>query len=95
MSRGLGTLQRYLFQAMRHSGKPLTFAEIVETAYPPEPDEYLPVSWEIRSLRRALYTMVEDNGIIRTGEGGPADPYRYCINPMIIGSDDQSGQRVT
>jgi hypothetical protein len=83
MSRGVGMLQRYLFQAMRHSGKPLTFAEILETAYPPEPHEYQPVSWEIRSLRRALYTMVKDNGVTRTGAGGPADPYRYCINPII------------
>jgi hypothetical protein len=75
-------LQQYLLQAMRSSGKPLTFAEIVETAYPPEPHEYQPVLWELRSLRRALYTMVKDNGVIRTGAGGPADPYRYCINPI-------------
>jgi hypothetical protein len=27
--------------------------------------------------------MVKDDGVIRTGAGGPADPYRYCINPII------------
>ena len=95
MSRGPGTLQQYLFQAMRHSGKPLTFAEILETAYPPEPHEYQPVLWELRSLRRALYTMVKDDGVIRTGAGGPADPYRYCINPIIEAVIRAQEQRVT
>ena len=95
MSRGPGTLQQYLFQAMRHSGKPLTFAEILETAYLPEPHQYQPVLWELRSLRRALYMMVKDDSVIRTGAGGPVDPYRYCINPIIEAVIIAQEQRVT
>ena len=83
MSRGPGTLQRYLFLTLRQSDKPLTFAEILKMAYPPEPHEYQPVSWEIRSLRRALYKMVKDNAVLTIGTGGPADPHRYCIHPII------------
>ena len=55
----------------------------------------LPVLWELRSLRRALYTMVKDDGVIRTGAGGPADPYRCCVNPIIEAVIRAQQQRVT
>jgi hypothetical protein len=39
--------------------------------------------------------MVKDDGVIRTGAGGPADPYRYCINPIIEAVIGAQEQRVT
>jgi hypothetical protein len=83
MSRGLGRLQRYLFVTLRQSDKPLTFAEILKIAYPLEPHEYQPVSWDIRSLRRALHKMVKDGAVLALGAGGPADPHRYCPHPIL------------
>jgi hypothetical protein len=84
MSRGPGKLQRYLFQTLSvKPDTPLSFAEILQIAYPSEPYEYRSGSSEIRSLRRALHTMVRDKIVLALGAGGPADPHRYCINPML------------
>jgi hypothetical protein len=84
MSRGPGKLQHYLFVTIRHSGTPLTFAEILKLAYPPEEPYWPPLPWEIRSLRRALHKMVKDKVVLTVGAGGPGDPYRYCIHPMLV-----------
>jgi len=84
MSRGLGVLQRYLFSTLARDGEPLTFAEILKLAYPPEPHERRPLSYEIRSLRRALHKMVKDEAVLTIGAGGPSNPYRYCLNPAVL-----------
>ena len=84
MSRGAGKLQQYLFLTMHRSGKPLTFAEIVKLAYPLDSPSRPPQAWEIRSLRRALQKMVKDSIVLTDGVGGPGDPHRYSINPMVL-----------
>jgi hypothetical protein len=38
----------------------------------------------VRSLRRAMKSLVDDHSLIAIGEGGPADPKRYWLNPMMI-----------
>jgi hypothetical protein len=72
---------RYLFGVIRHTGRPMTFAEIRKVAI--GNDGWLSFSEE-RSLRRALQTMVRDEGIIALGSGGRADPHRYSINPLVF-----------
>jgi hypothetical protein len=79
MSRGMGYVQRYIFELLRHTKKPMTFTEIRDIA---EPLHML--YSEQRSFRRALRCMVADGGIMTIGKGGPADPYRYCVHPMIL-----------
>jgi hypothetical protein len=32
--------------------------------------------------------MVDDRLIVLLGAGGRGDPYRYCINPMLLQPDD-------
>ena len=85
MSRGPGKLQRVLFQIIRDSSEPKTFAQLrggdVDPVYE-------------RSCRRALKHMVDDNIILTLGKGGPADPHRYYVNPLLsiaaeVLSDDQ------
>jgi hypothetical protein len=84
MSRGPGQLQKYLFLTIHRSGKPLTFGEIVKLAYPLDAPNRPPQAWKIRSLRRALHKMVKDNIVLASGVGGPGDPHRYSINPMVL-----------
>jgi hypothetical protein len=77
--------------------EPRTFEEILGIAFPPgEP----PRKSEIRSLRRALQRLVGDNrggGLIKVGNGGPGDPYRYVFNPIWVamaGTKDAYEQRL-
>jgi hypothetical protein len=28
--------------------------------------------------------LVDENSLICLGNGGPAEPHRYCINPMLL-----------
>jgi hypothetical protein len=83
MSRGLGALQRVLWQTIRRHDRPMTFAEIRAEAIGGD-DVELTASFE-RSLRRALHRMVEGGGLIAIGDGGRSDPHRYFIHPLIIG----------
>jgi hypothetical protein len=92
MSRGLGYVQQYLIRHLRHSKKPMTFADILARAFPEgsyEADMAKALGSgqvaRIRSLRRAMKSLVDDNMLIAIGEGGPADPKRYWLNPMMIG----------
>lgn len=75
MSRGHGCLQRYLFEVLAH--KPMTFAEIRKVA---ACEGYPTVE---RSLRRSLRKMVDDKTVVTTGRGGPGDPSRYEISPLL------------
>ena len=48
-----------------------------------------------RSLRRALQRMVSDGGVIAIGGGGPADPYRYFMDPLLIAIASKSRKKDT
>jgi hypothetical protein len=78
MSRGAGYLQRYLFGLL--NGKELTFAEIIRIAKPHEVT-YMPHL--VRSMRRSLRKMIDDQVVIALGRGGPGDPHRYAVHPML------------
>ena len=74
MSRGPGKLQLLLFQLINDSSEPKTFAELRGGDVGPVLE---------RSCRRALKSMVDDNVILQLGKGGPSDPHRYRVNPML------------
>jgi hypothetical protein len=91
MSRGPGYMQQYLFRLLRHSDKPMTFVNILARAFPEGSYEAGMVKAlgpgnvaRVRSLRRAMKGLVDDNAVIAIGEGGPADPKRYWVNPMMV-----------
>jgi len=84
-------VQRYLFRLVRDSNKPMTFANILARAFPEGSYEADMVKAlgpgnvaRVRSLRRAMKSLVDDNMLIAIGDGGPADPKRYWANPMMI-----------
>jgi hypothetical protein len=82
----MGVLQRYLMDLVRD--QPMSFEEILGVAYSPSRP---PRKSEVRSLRRALQRLVGDNragGLIKVGNGGPGDPYRYVFNPIWVGTKD-------
>jgi hypothetical protein len=86
MSRGLGKLQRALWEAILMHGKPMTFEDIrvvVRQVNGWDEGEKLPQPFE-RSLRRALHRMVKNDGLIAIGDGGPDEPFRYFIHPLWI-----------
>jgi hypothetical protein len=86
MSRGLGRLQRGLWETIQQHGKPMTFEEmraVIRQVFEMEDGAKLYPPFE-RSLRRALHRMVDNGGLIAIGSGGRADPYRYFMHPMVI-----------
>ena len=87
MSRGPGWLQHALFNLIRGSDKPVTFAEmrahILQDLGVNDPDTKLKSSFE-RSVRRALQRLTEDGTLMALGEGGPSDARRYCLDPMMV-----------
>ena len=86
MSRGLGRLQNALVVTIRLRREPMTFADI-RTFILQERGEVgskLCVSFE-RSLRRALHSLVRDKLLMIIGRGGPGDPSRYFLHPLLIG----------
>jgi hypothetical protein len=89
MSRGHGYLQRALFEAVAHNDKPITFSEIRRIVLRDGFDEHDPKAklnpvFE-RSLRRSLKALTDDSTIMALGEGGPGDPKRYWLNPLLVG----------
>jgi hypothetical protein len=91
MCRGLGKLQRFWIKVAASDesvSKPWTFDELCRSAFPEayEPSMEMRPSFK-RSLRRALKKLVDDQNIIPLGAGGPSNPYRYCINPMLLPAD--------
>jgi hypothetical protein len=86
MSRGLGRLLRWLWLIIQWHGKPMMFEDIravMRKELEVEDGTKLYSSFE-RSLRRALQRMVSDGGLIAISGGGPADPYRYFMDPLLI-----------
>jgi hypothetical protein len=58
----------------------MTFAEIMD----PPPDHGCGHHPQfIRSVRRALRKMIDDGAVVTVGKGGPGDPFRYCLNPLL------------
>jgi hypothetical protein len=82
MSRGLGRMQRVLFETIRRHGQPMTFDELRIEAIGDDGGR-LRGAFE-RSMRRALHRMVSDGGLIAIGGGGRADPFRYFVHPMVM-----------
>jgi hypothetical protein len=77
MSRGLGKLQRFLFGFIKTH--PLTtFAELLGG----DDGELAP--HVIRSARRALRKLIDDGAVVTVGAGGPREPYRYSLSPMLF-----------
>jgi len=88
MSRGLGKLQRF-WLAVAAKGGVWTFDEICRSAWPEAYEPGFEMSSSLkRSLRRALKKMVDEHTLIALGNGGPADPFRYCINPSLFSTND-------
>jgi hypothetical protein len=85
MSRGPGILQQYIFQqltiAFRRNDTLLRFADLVAVA---KGDEETFGPHFKRSLRRALLKMVDGGVVIAIGRGGPRDPHRYRISPLMV-----------
>jgi hypothetical protein len=90
MSRGLGVLERILFQTIQRHGKPMTFGEIRAEAIGDELDVRLSASFE-RSIRRALHGMTK-KGLLAIGGGGRADPFRYFMDPILIAMASNSAE---
>jgi hypothetical protein len=79
----LGKMQNALMATIRQHGKPMTFAEMRATASD-QPGVKLRPSFE-RSVRRALHSLTTNNMLIAMGDGGPGDPLRYFLHPLLIG----------
>lgn len=84
MSRGLGKWERTLLMLIRAYGKPVTFDVIRSGAIESFGEKFTP-SVE-RAMRRALHGLVGKTMVIELGDGGRAEPFRYFIHPMVIGS---------
>jgi hypothetical protein len=44
-------------------------------------------------MRRALHRLADTNLLIAMGDGGPGDPLRYFIHPLMIGMMDDTPER--
>ena len=87
MSRGPGILQRVLFRTIHNARKPMTFneirASILQELGANDPDAKLRPAFE-RSLRRSLKALADDGALMALGEGGPGDPKRYWLDPLMV-----------
>jgi hypothetical protein len=77
MSRGPGKMQRVILKSLLEKAEPATFAELCGGSV----GDLHPSA--VRSARRALAAMVRDGAVITIGSGGPADPFRYALHPLI------------
>jgi hypothetical protein len=83
MSRGIGNLQRLLYQIIRdhRHQRPMTFAEIrmhlVEGGGEPWPALD-------RSARRALAGLAREGYVVAIGPGGVQRPHHYCVHPSSL-----------
>jgi hypothetical protein len=88
MSRGPGRMQRALFVLVRRHGKPMTFREMcisfMQANGENSPDTKLIKPTFQRSMRRALKKMVDDGSLMALGDGGPGDPKRYWLDPLMV-----------
>ena len=85
MSRGPGKMQRWLVCILIYSGREtMTFAEIRASILKAW-DNRFPSLYPAmeRSLRRALKRLADDEIVLAIGDGGRADPTRYCLHPLF------------
>lgn len=103
MARGPGYMQRYLLRVIGQSDKPMTFADLAARAFPEnsfEADMTKALSASnvarVRSLRRALCKLCDNDFLLSIGKGGRRDPRRYCLDPMFaaIAGSEEDYQRV-
>jgi hypothetical protein len=95
MSRGPGNLQRLLLAIISQQAKPMTMAEIVtflmQQTGVNDPDRKAHPT-VLRKLYRSLKALCDVGAVVALGDGGPGDPKRYCLNPLIApigGSKEQ------
>jgi hypothetical protein len=95
MSRGFGRTQRALFLIVRGSERPITFAEIcgrlLQACGVNDPDNTLKPTFQ-RSYRRALKRLLDQDYVMAFGEGGPGDPRRYCLSPLLAAVIGKKGE---
>jgi hypothetical protein len=79
-----------IFGTIAEHGEPMTFGELRDIAFPQGTYEgdmarILGPSnvGRVRSLRRAIQSMVKSETLVAIGKGGRADPQRYNIHPFI------------
>jgi hypothetical protein len=97
MSRGLGRWQNAFLSTIRVYRRPLTFEDflvILRQGQGVKPG-VKPKRSFARSLRRALQTLVRNQLLITIGKGGPGDPFRYFLHPMLVGMTDDADLRRT
>ena len=95
MSRGIGRTQRQIKHILQrasdaHLGM-LRFAEIravfiMQAGGNPKVDRMNP-NFE-RSLKRSLKALVNSGDVLRDGDGGQADPFRYSTVETFTGEPD-------
>jgi hypothetical protein len=92
MSRGAGKLETMLFSVICESSKLVTFAAIVETLLAEQGYNGTFTMWRddnasgVRSMRRALRTLIDKGFVAELGCGGRRQPFRYCVDPEIAES---------
>jgi hypothetical protein len=95
MSRGPGNLQRLLLAIIGQQSKPTTMAEIVAFAMQQAGVNDLDRKAHptvLRKLYRSLKALCDVDVVVALGDGGPGDPKRYCLNPLMVaigGSKEQ------
>jgi hypothetical protein len=89
MSRGFGCLERFFLEIIIASAKPMTFADIIESELPGSGYNGSFKAWRddhggrVRSMRRALRTLIDKGYVVELGRGGRRQPFRYCLDPEI------------
>jgi hypothetical protein len=67
-------MERALAGSLRKYRKPVLFSDICTAEDPPA---------FVRSVRRALQSLIRKEVVIALGKGGRADPHRYCLHPVV------------
>jgi hypothetical protein len=86
----LGSVERLLGHHITTLSKPSTFAEIMESLLAEigsnEPFEIWRDnrSSRVRSLRRALRSLIDKGFVVEIGRGGRRDPFRYFLHPALF-----------
>jgi hypothetical protein len=95
MSRGPGSVQRYLVNVL--GAEPMTFDEVLNRAYPPgsfEGDMAKEFGGanvgRVRSLRRALFKLCEDDVVQICGI---KRPHSYRLHPTFLAFQEALRQR--
>jgi hypothetical protein len=86
----MGSLERLMFTNIRDSAEPMTFAVLMESILASEGYNGTFQMWRedhaslLRSIRRALRSLIDKGFIIALGRGGRRQPFRYFLNPELF-----------